>query len=792
MNNKVFSSSFIFSLILFLCSAHISYSADVKEQTDHQLLNNEAISPSQVSQSTAQEKEGPEKTIVFRYDGENLVDIINFLAAKKEVNIVLPQMANAINSKVTIRIEDKLSLDEAWNLLITILDIAGFSLIPKENTFSIVKKSPNTSKEPLPIYIGTKPDDLPDTDTYIRYLYYLTNIKVKELEKELEPVLKELLPNAPFKVEPTSNALLIIAKANDIKSVMKIILELDQTGFQEKFEVITLRYANAKIVADLFTEKILKAATAPQRYGVDTKKPTEAMFFSKHTRVLPETRTNSLIILGRAQAVDRIKEFIFKYIDVELESGKSILHIYEVLYLNAGDLADVLKKIIESARSGGTGQAAGGEAQGAERSFDPEPKIMADTPKGDSSKYSGGNKLIVAASNDDWKVIRKLIEDLDKPEPQVLIEVLIADLTLEDIRLLGASLRNPCKIPLPNDVNYQSAHIGGILLDDNTNPTPLKADLLRKAFNATGGSGSDFSQASLLTPGSTVFSLSDSDGKTWGIAQILKTFRNTKILSHPHVIAINNKEAIINIGESRLLRDEASGSTGGTTTLKRKMESADLTVTITPRISTANTVNLQVKVNINEFVSRATDSRVTRLVETNANVFSKDILAIGGLIKMDTQHELTETPILGKIPILGWFFKKRRNRANKTSLTVFIMPTIIEPRLRGGIGEYTQDYIRVAKDYAFEGDLFEGLKDPVTRWFFKTGTDAAEIIDDFLAKDKFKANAKQTKASQNNKPNKHSNKKKKNIEYAATEQQTEQLKKLIAQEESPLLRFQQG
>src|SRR3990167_6259472 len=162
MNNKVFSSSFIFSLILFLCSAHISYSADVKEQTDHQLLNNEAISPSQVSQSTAQEKEGPEKTIVFRYDGENLVDIINFLAAKKEVNIVLPQMANAINSKVTIRIEDKLSLDEAWNLLITILDIAGFSLIPKENTFSIVKKSPNTSKEPLPIYIGTKPDDLPD------------------------------------------------------------------------------------------------------------------------------------------------------------------------------------------------------------------------------------------------------------------------------------------------------------------------------------------------------------------------------------------------------------------------------------------------------------------------------------------------------------------------------------------------------------------------------------------------------------------------------------------------------
>ena len=162
-------------------------------------------------------------------------------------------------------------------------------------------------------------------------------------------------------------------------------------------------------------------------------------------------------------------------------------------------------------------------------------------------------------------------------------------------------------------------------------------------------------------------------------------------------------------------------------------------VKITPRISAANTVNLTVQIDIDDFSGTAADTRITRNVLTNANVSSGAILALGGLIKNTTAHSLSETPLLSKVPILGWFFKKRSGRAQKTNLTIFISPTIIQPRLRQGVGAYTQDYIAIANNYAQEGALFDSLREPITRWFFKTGTEAPEILEGFLAKDELKS-----------------------------------------------------
>ena len=93
---------------------------------------------------------------------------------------------------------------------------------------------------------------------------------------------------------------------------------------------------------------------------------------------------------------------------------------------------------------------------------------------------------------------------------------------------------------------------------------------------------------------------------------------------------------------------------------------------------------------------------------------------------------------MAKIPIIGWFFKDRTNTTNKNNLTVFISPTIIQPRLRGGVGAYTKNHVQLAKSYSREGMLFDNLRDPITRWFFKTQKDDAETdIDDFLAQDEF-------------------------------------------------------
>ena len=303
-----------------------------------------------------------EATIMFSYENEDLVNIIEHFAKLKNINVIFPQ-AEPINTKVTLTIDKKLTLNECWALLITLLDIAGYTMVPKQNTVRIVKSTTkDISREPMPTYIGVSLNQIPKTDQYIRYLYYLANIKVSDApENELNGLLKDLLPdNALFKADSTTNGLLLVAKANDIHAAMKIIIELDTVGFQEKVDILPLTHTSAGTVAQLLNDQILKIESA-NAYRLDTKKPKEVPYFSGFTKVIPEERLNKLILLGRAQAVDRLKSFIQTYIDVAPDSGKSTLHVYKLQYLDATQFVPVLKAIVEGSRIGGPSQARGGE-----------------------------------------------------------------------------------------------------------------------------------------------------------------------------------------------------------------------------------------------------------------------------------------------------------------------------------------------------------------------------------------------------------------------------------------------
>ncbi len=719
--------------------------------------------------------------IAFQYDNEDLVNIVNYIASKKEINLLLPTKTDEkLTGKLTWHLEKRVSLDEAWQLLQTILSIAGYAIIPHPTYYEIVKVTPAISREPVPLYVGVPFEKLPAGNERIRYIYYLANIKEGETEGEMSAVLKAILPSdAVFKIDTATNALILMAPANDIRSAMTLITQLDRPGFQERMEIIKLHYTTARMVADLFNNKILQSADA-QRYRLDTKKPSDMTYFSKYVKMIANEKTNSLVVLGRSQALERIREFINHYIDVEPDSGKSILHVYQLQYLDAPGFAKVLNDIVQSKQTGGTEQSTGAKAAatGPQRYFD-EVIIAVDTPPESPSdqfattssttggtsqqaviqapKYYGGNKLIIAARNDDWKRIRELIERLDQPSPQVLIEVLIADLTLDDSRALGTMFRNPAKIPMPGETNFQSAQLDpGVLPDSFADPKTIGAipggpasDLLRQFNNTVPPTdvppvtAATTDVAKLLLAGSTVISFNDSDGKTWGITQILKILDHNKILSHPHVLSTNNQLATIKISEIRLLPDQASGSQGGTIVKTNKDIPAALEVNIVPRISISetreNTVSLNVTIDINEYRSASNNTRITRKVKTNAIVNTGDILALGGLLRTNENDSLGETPLLGQIPVIGWLFKRRIRTKERTNLTVFISPTIIMPRSREGLSDYTKDYINITKNYAGQEGLFGSLKDPITRWFFHDESPTEQFTRNFVKDDETKS-----------------------------------------------------
>lgn len=693
-----------------------------------------------------------DETVLFDYTNEDIINIINQLATLNNKEVFLPQGAQALSIKVTYHAPEPLSLENAWNQLISFLSIAGYSVIDKQDTYTIVKTNKEVAREGLPVFIGADILNAPKTDEWIVYVHYFSNMKAgQEGSSEIQEIIKTILPDdIKYEIDANKNALIIAARTRDVIALLGIIDQLDRAGFKEKLEFIKLHNTSAKIVADLFNENILQQQDPANRYRLDARKKTDSHFFSPKTRIIADERTNALIVIGHEQAIDRLKDFITRYIDVEIDSGKSILHVYHLQYLEAQEFAPVLDRIVKNSDIGRSGQARGDgrKVVGPERYFD-DVIIAFDKPdNADETKYYGGNNLIIAARSDDWAHIKQIIEELDTPRPQVFLEILIADLTVEDSRLLGALTRNPSKIPIINMTNFQSAQLPpGVVVDgikttaETITPVTIAGDMA--ALITTDDAGNLVPAAlappiQAMEPGSTAITLSDNDGKTWSILQILNTLSHSKILSHPHIVGTNGKKAFMKIGQERLVDGDLTGSIGSNTVRKKEKFTADLTISITPRISSANTVNLDVSIDIEEFLNLGNNSpKATRSVKTNANVTSESILTLGGLIRSNSQQGLNATPLLSDVPILGWFFKNRSGDIRQNNLTVFISPTIVQPRLRKGIGTYTQDYISLASTYADESVLFDSLKDPVTRLFFRTDATFDRSLDEFVDNDQF-------------------------------------------------------
>lgn len=775
MNTKMFLLAQYFSITL-LSGCMLLFSVAHAKQEEIQTLNNfstssidEADAPRRASfdpnaptaqitfKQESQDEKPPltplkkikKKKITFDYANEDLINVINYIASELGINIMLPQGADAINAKLSLAFSKKIPLTEGWQLLHTVLDAAGYVIVPKADLYMIVKAQTKDvlKQQTLATYIGVTPSQLPASDETIRYLYYLANIRVtQDANDEIKSALTAILPpTALVEVDTNANAILIVDKAQNIRAAMGIVIQLDQPGFQEKMEIIHVRNTDATTVAQLFTDQVLKTTAAePNKYRLDAQKTNkDASYFSSLTKVIAVPRTNSLLLLGRAQAIDRIKDFIFKYIDVELESGKSILHTIQLQYLDAAQLVEVLNSIVQSAGPAGAEQARAtqGSRGGAERFFAEKIYIKADAPMAGvgekEKKYFGSNKLIIAARYDDWLELKKLIEQLDQPQAQVLIETLIADLTNEDTRKLGAFTRNPQKIPLPNQVNFQAAMLPPQAMTNSwTAPVTIEADLLRKSYtNATppvkDNTGPNSIAAQQL-PGGILIALNDNDGQTWSLVQMLKNLNITKILSMPHIMATHNKKASIQNTDLRLVRGPVTGT--DTAEVKYVPLEASLKIELTPRIISEKEVNLDIAITINEFLSDQ-NNRSVRTVNTVTRVGNENILAIGGLIRNSSAVSNYATPILSKVPILGWFFKSNLDDESQTNLTVFIKPTIIMPRFRADIGTYTKDYVRLAKAYSDEGSLFESLHDPITRWFFNTGANLRDEVKDFINKD---------------------------------------------------------
>ncbi len=630
-----------------------------------------------------------EKDIYLNFENTDLTNFINYVGELKKLNIILDKMLQGVKISLTIR--EPLDIQGAWNIFLTVLEMSGFTLVKRGEVYVVIPRD-RKLMQALPSFINVSPEALPDSDLVIRYVLFLNNIQVADVRDLLVSMLSQ-----PSNVidHRDVNGFIITDKSHNIKAAAKLLKELDQMGLQETVTVLKLSNANALDTKNLLQSLIARpdGGALARLLGKTAEGSTE--YFPPGTRIFAEERTNSLILLGTNQAIDKIVDFIKKHIDTTLAGTESPLHIYELKHTDVVQVADILREVTQPPSDFVPGNQAAryGAIRGGVKYFR-SMQFQADRD---------GNRLIVSSTDkNDWELLKKTIQDLDKPQAQVAVETFIVTVDVNDNKLLAGAIRNKKHGMLGRHIDFQSAALGTQpSLEEANDGTPIS--LL----------GNMLSQL-VLTQGTSALTFGKPTN-IWAVFRALKTQTNARILSQPFLVIANKTRGTIEFGqERRVVNEESDGSIGA----GFRTASASTNLDLRPQINLDGLVNMELTLNIDEFTDPNANSKDIKVLKTHVTVANGQVLVLGGFVRTKVTENKAKTPLLGDIPILGWLFKRQERTVTRSYVFVFLSPTIIKPRTAPGMQLYTKMKLHDATDEIEESVETKRTIDPVHNWFF--------------------------------------------------------------------------
>ena len=637
------------------------------------------------TKTTTPKKTAQKKNIYLNFENTSLANFVNYIAEMKKMNLIPDK--GLTDAKVSLSIRDPLTVDGAWTVFLTVIEMAGFTIVKAGDVYKVVPKDQKLT-QPLPVYINVPVETLPDSDLVIRYVTFLQNLNVEAVQDLLKSMLSE---KSSVVAQKEVSAFVVTDKSYNIKAAVKLLKELD-TGQSEVVVVIKLKTTNAEDVKGLLTSLIKQPDGNPLARLLGQPKKGTTDYFPPGTRIISEPRTNSLILLGTIDSIKKIESFIVNHVDTDLKEAESPLHIYELQFTDAKQIATILSEVTGPSDSG-PGQEA--EKYGAIRGgvkYFKKMNFQADEE---------GNRLIVASTDrEDWNLLEKTIRDLDKPQPQVAIESYFVSIKAEDEKKLGGAIRNKKHNQLGKNIDFQSAALAGApsLAAPNGTSTSLLGNMLNQVAS---------------TQGSTILSFGKSTN-IWAVLQAFKTETNSSILSQPFITVANKAHGLISIGQtSQVLQSESATGQKGFTPIN-----ANTVLDVTPQINLDGIITMDITVDINEFINPAEGNQTKKNIKTNVTMADGQVLVLGGFIQTTVSEDVIKTPFFGDIPLLGWFFKSQDRTIAKNYIFIFLCPTIIKPRQAPGIGLYTKMKMHQATDQIESSLLTSKSKDPLFNWFF--------------------------------------------------------------------------
>ncbi|MDX2089463.1 MAG: type II secretion system secretin GspD [Kofleriaceae bacterium] len=637
--------------------------------------------------------------VTFKPETE-LKELITWVMGFTCKNFILDPRVVSTGKKFTLIAPNKMSASQAYDVFLVALSTMGLTVVPKGNVMRIVE-SATAKSETLPIYKKGLPGN---QDQIVRYILKPTHAQIEILRQALDAIR-----SPAGSVQPAGSMLIITDYASQVRDMMSLARAIDIPNNADGIYTIPVKFADATTLAQKLNEILGVTAGsaagggggggaagggrgggAPAK-GAPGAAPTgDDVAGAIPSKILVDDRTNTLIVVSTEAGYYRVKALVDRLdISLDTEGGTSI-RVHPLENALAEELATTLNAAIGQGtqQPGRQGQPGGQGGRGG-----PPPAAPAAAPGGGGGDLGSSlegtvrvigdkptNSLIIMSSGRDYIAIKDVIRRLDQPRRQVFIEAMILEVQLSKGLNLGTSSHGG--VPLGD--NDSSLLIGGV---QHPSLRSLDVSTLATATGLIGG---------LLGPLVDFEQLGTSIPSYGVLFQALATQDNANILSAPHVIAIDNEKAELSVGNNIPYQAGLSfpgfgipgqnGAQGvpGSIGQNIQREKLNLTLNVTPHISSNDAVRLEIEQEIKDIGARDAQLGPTwteRKLKTQVVVRDQQSVVIGGLIQEKDIYTSTKVPLLGDIPILGYLFKYTTRTKNKTNLLILLTPYIIKEQL---------------------------------------------------------------------------------------------------------------
>ncbi len=605
--------------------------------------------------------------------------------------------------------------EDAITAVQNVLAINGFTIVHQgEKFFKVIQSSPTARLEGVPISL--EDGKLAPSDQLVSRLVQLKYVDATEMVQSMTPSVKHA--NGAITPFPRTNSLLITDRAANVIEMLKVIDHVDQSisaEVQTKF--YRLKNAKAKDVVERIRELLAESLGAsskgvgqggktagtlkgakqgdkPKKEGeVGAEEGPEPAGVSRGQREL--TFSEESILVGKAtfSADERTNQIIlltrvvnfpfFNHMIERLDADTAdpvLLKTIPLKYSDAGELAGLLNQVLgNSAEAARPRERISSSGSGA--SSQPQPGAApAGGAAGAGGKKEEGEVSVYPDLRMNWLIamgtaqeigwVEKFVKEEDVPLPQVLLEGIVAEVTLDRSDTFGIEV-------LARATSGEISHSG---LVNTLAANPVSAATIGPASLPT-----------VLADGFNYWG-SLNESRIDIILQALSKKSNVKILSQPHIQASHNQEAEISVGEKRPVVTQSTSTpiTSGTTTTTASVSSQvqltpiELKLHIRPLINPeARMVQLDIQQTADALTGfQKIDGNDVPIISTRSatsvvSVKDGEMIILGGLIKNTESVAKTGIPILSDIPLIGSLFSTTTKGNIRTELVLLLKPTVL-------------------------------------------------------------------------------------------------------------------